>query len=46
LIANFKPFEFQLAYLGVDSSAADIFPDDAVGNRVAFTALWRFSTAP
>ncbi|HUQ11140.1 MAG TPA: TorF family putative porin [Steroidobacteraceae bacterium] len=46
LIADFKPFEFQLAWLGVDTDAAEIFPDDAVGNRVAFTALWRFSNAP
>lgn len=44
LIANFRPFEFQLAYLGVDTDAGEIFPDDAVGDRVAFTALWRFST--
>jgi uncharacterized protein (TIGR02001 family) len=46
LIAALKPFEFQLAWLGVDGAAEDIFPEDAVGSRVAFTALWRFSTAP
>ncbi len=46
LIAEFKPFEFQLAWLGVDSDAERIFPRDAVGDRVAFTALWRFSNAP
>ena len=46
MIANFSPFEFQLAYLGVDDGAARLFPEDAVGDRVAFTALWRFSTAP
>jgi len=41
--ATLAPFELQLAYLGVDDHAADHFPDDVVGDRVAFTALWRFS---
>jgi uncharacterized protein (TIGR02001 family) len=44
VIATFEPFELQLAYLGVDDRAADHFPDDSVGDRVALTALWRFST--
>jgi uncharacterized protein (TIGR02001 family) len=43
LSATLKPFELQLAYLGVDDSAARHFAEDAVGDRVAFTALWRFS---
>jgi len=46
LIAAFKPFELQLAWLGVEDAAGDLFPDEAVGNRVALTALWRFSTSP
>ena len=46
LIANFRPFEFQLAWLGIDDAAKDHFLEDTVGNRVAFTALWRFSTSP
>ena len=44
LIATFRPFELQLAYLGVDANAADHFDPDSVGDRVALTALWRFST--
>jgi len=44
LTATLKPFELQLAYLGVDDSASEHFDDDAVGDRVAFTALWRFSS--
>ena len=44
LTANLQPFELQLAYLGVDDSAARHFDEDAVGDRVALTALWRFST--
>ncbi|HET9862211.1 MAG TPA: TorF family putative porin [Steroidobacteraceae bacterium] len=43
LTATLKPFEFQLAYLGVSDHAARHFARDAVGDRVAFTALWRFS---
>lgn len=45
LTATLAPFELQLAYLGVDDRAADHFRADAVGDRVAFTALWRFSTS-
>jgi uncharacterized protein (TIGR02001 family) len=41
--ATLAPFELQLAYLGVDDRAADHFDEDAVGDRVALTALWRFS---
>ena len=41
--ATLAPFELQLAYLGVDDHAADHFPSDSVGDRVALTALWRFS---
>ena len=43
LIATLRPFELQLAYLGVDSHAARHFVEDSVGDRVALTALWRFS---
>ena len=45
LTATLKPFEVQLAYLGVDDHAKDHFVDDSVGDRVALTALWRFTTA-
>jgi uncharacterized protein (TIGR02001 family) len=41
--ATLAPFELQLAYLGVDDRAAEHFDADAVGDRVALTALWRFS---
>jgi uncharacterized protein (TIGR02001 family) len=44
LTAILKPFELQLAYLGVDDSADEHFSEDVVGDRVAFTALWRFSS--
>jgi len=44
LIAAFKPFEFQFAYLGVDSDVVEHFDPDLVGDRFAVTALWRFST--
>lgn len=44
LIAAFKPFEFQFAYLGVDDDLAQHFDPDSVGDRFAVTALWRFST--
>jgi uncharacterized protein (TIGR02001 family) len=44
LIATLRPFELQLAYLGVDSSAARHFVADSVGDRVALTVLWRFSS--
>lgn len=45
LTATLKPFEIQLAYLGVDESAKEHFADDSVGDRVALTALWRFTSA-
>jgi uncharacterized protein (TIGR02001 family) len=45
LTATLQPFELQLAYLGVDENAAEHFAHDAVGDRVALTALWRFSSA-
>ena len=45
LIATLKPFEVQLAYLGVSENAGNHFVEDSVGDRVALTALWRFSTA-
>jgi uncharacterized protein (TIGR02001 family) len=43
--ATSEPFELQLAWLGADSRAADHFPGNTVGNRIALTALWRFATA-
>jgi uncharacterized protein (TIGR02001 family) len=46
LVGSFRPIELQLAWLGVDTDATGIFIEDAVGDRVAFTALWRFSTSP
>lgn len=42
--ATFAPIEIQLAYLGTDSEAEEHFLEDSVGDRVAVTALWRFST--
>ena len=45
LTATLKPFELQLAYLGVSDNAEEHFHEDSVGDRVAFTALWRFSTS-
>jgi hypothetical protein len=44
LTATLAPFELQLAYLGVEDGAAEHFDEDAVGDRVALTALWRFSS--
>jgi len=44
LTATLEPFEVQLAYLGVDQNAGEHFPDDVVGDRVAITVLWRFSS--
>jgi uncharacterized protein (TIGR02001 family) len=44
LTATLTPFELQLAYLGVDDSAGEHFRSDAVGSRVALTALWRFTS--
>jgi uncharacterized protein (TIGR02001 family) len=43
--ATLTPFELQLAYLGIDDDAEDHFASRSVGDRVAFTALWRFSSA-
>jgi uncharacterized protein (TIGR02001 family) len=43
--ANLAPFELQLAYLGVDSEADNHFASSSTGDRVAFTALWRFTSA-
>ena len=43
--ATLAPFELQLAYLGIDDDAEDHFASRSVGDRVAFTALWRFSSA-
>ncbi len=43
--ATLAPFELQLAYLGVDDVAERHFLDDSTGDRVALTALWRFSTS-
>ena len=45
LTATFEPFELQLAYLGVDGGAEDHFSDEVTGDRVAVTALWRFSSS-
>jgi uncharacterized protein (TIGR02001 family) len=44
LTAALEPFELQLAYLGVDDNASDHFNRRTVGDRVALTALWRFSS--
>ena len=45
LTATLAPFELQLAYLGVSDEADDHFSDEVTGDRVAFTALWRFSSS-
>lgn len=45
LTATLAPFEIQVAYLGVDEDAEDLFLGSTVGDRVAVTALWRFSSA-
>jgi uncharacterized protein (TIGR02001 family) len=42
--ATLAPFELQLAYIGTDHRANDHFTEESVGERVALTALWRFST--
>lgn len=44
--ATLASFEVQLAYLGVSSHAERHFVDGSVGDRIAVTALWRFSSAP
>lgn len=46
LAADLSPFELQLAWLGTDSGAEDHFLGSTVGQRVALTALWRFTSAP
>ena len=43
--ATLAPFELQLAYLGISGEADDHFAHGSTGDRIAFTALWRFSTA-
>jgi len=43
--ATLAPFELQLAYLGVDGEADHHFASRSTGDRIAFTALWRFSTS-
>jgi len=42
--ASLAPFEIQLAYVGIDDNAEDHFNSKSVGDRVALTALWRFSS--
>ena len=44
--ATLAPFELQLAYLGVDRDADEHFARRSTGDRIAFTALWRFSSSP
>jgi uncharacterized protein (TIGR02001 family) len=44
LVADLAPFELHFAWLGIDDSADPHFRSDTVGNRVAVTALWRFSS--
>lgn len=43
--ATFSHFELQLAYLGVDGEAERHFYSRSTGDRVALTALWRFSSS-
>jgi uncharacterized protein (TIGR02001 family) len=43
--ATFRPFELQFAYLGTDSGAEEHFLEESVGDRLAVTALWRFSSS-
>jgi uncharacterized protein (TIGR02001 family) len=45
LTAAFAPFEVQLAYLGIDDGVEEHFTSDSIGDRVAVTALWRFSSS-
>jgi hypothetical protein len=42
--ATFTPFELQVAYLGTDSAAEEHFLKESTGDRMAVTALWRFSS--
>jgi uncharacterized protein (TIGR02001 family) len=46
LTATLAPFELQLAYLGISGEADRHFADHSTGDRIAVTALWRFSTSP
>ena len=43
--ATLSPFELQLAYLGVSGEVDDHFSSRITGDRIALTALWRFSTS-
>jgi uncharacterized protein (TIGR02001 family) len=43
--ATLAPFELQLAYLGISGEADRHFARGSTGDRIAFTALWRFSTS-
>jgi uncharacterized protein (TIGR02001 family) len=45
LTATLAPFELQLAYLGMSGEADHHFADHSTGDRIAVTALWRFSTS-
>jgi uncharacterized protein (TIGR02001 family) len=44
--AALDPIEIQLAYLGADHTADHHFVPESVGERVALTLLWRFSSSP
>jgi uncharacterized protein (TIGR02001 family) len=44
LSADFAPFELQVALLGADNEAEYIFGTRSAGERVAVTALYRFSS--
>jgi len=44
--ATLAPFELQLAYLGIDNVSEEHFTRRSTGDRIAFTALWRFSSSP
>jgi uncharacterized protein (TIGR02001 family) len=44
LIGSFEPFELQVAWLGSNGLEPAVFSSDSTGNRVAVTALWRFSS--
>ncbi len=43
LSADFAPLELHLAVLGADSAAEEIFGSRVAGERIAVTALYRFS---
>jgi len=42
--ATLAPFDLQLAYIGTDHGVDQHFSGDTTGNRLALTALWRFSS--